>query len=429
MENDLHSLKSGTSPKDILKNFTKIPVNLPVDFPKSPSAPIPSAVKPTEPPASSVPPASTRSNRGERPGGQSEPIGKSFPQQIFKPINSSVSAIAVPVLSGEKKIQPIIKKEPVPLPNNISDVKAERPAFRPRAYLRLGEMEILPPEARLAVQSLVTDFGTENKAVDNGLLPNVSPSSPGSYKLSDRKKISKGFGFGKILKYVLAVVAIAIVSYGIYYFLNPKSNSNLPVATEYPVPESLVPGIKQNIFTILQTGSDFDLSSSIKEYFRDINNDTTKGVSRLVIKTNNNNEIKVLSIEDLESLLKISFPLSVLNSLDKGYNLIVFKDAPTNYLRLGLVFKVNDPVALAEQLSAWEPSMFTDTEPLFLGSPVFNNPAVGFGSNDYKGASVRYLPLGSVDAALNYATDKNKKFLLMATSKDDIFFLIDSVSQ
>jgi len=418
MENDLHSLKSGASPKDILKDFTKVPGNLPVGSPKPPSAKIPPVAKPPEPPVSS----------SSIPSGRSEAAGKSFPQQIFKPVKPSVSGVSAPVSPGENKSQPIVKKESIkPFPDNIPDIKTERPAFRSRPYIRAGETQILPPGARLAVQSLAADFGSENKAADSGLSPNASLSSAGSYKFSDQGRIGRGSGFGKILKCVLAAVAIAIAFYGTYYFMKPKNN--LPAVTEYPVPAPLITGIGQNIFTVFPAGSGFDLSSSIKEYFRNINNNTTAGVSRLAIKTKSNNEIKVLSISDLESLLKVSFPSPVLNSLDKDYNLISFNYPAKNYLRLGLVFKINDPNALLQQLFLWEPSMFKDTEPLFLGSLILNSSAAGFKSNNYNGASIRYLPLGPDNAALNYATDKNKNFFLIATSKNDIFSLIDSVNR
>lgn len=413
MENDLRSLKSGAFPKDILKNLPKVPGNLPVDFLEPPSAPIPAGAKKVQPIA------------------KEEPIKSSLNEVKVIDIKAEKPAVpsAAPVKTEKKTVAFSWETDINSSIQKSLSMPAAKPAFKSRPYIKPAEMEILPPEARLAVQSSVTDFGAKKKAADNGLPQNASFPPSGFYKFSDRGKSGKNFRLGKILKYVLAVVAIAIVFYGIYYFLNPKSNTNLPVATESPVPESLIPGIKQNIFTVFQTGSDFDFNSSIKEYFRNIDNDTTRGVSMLVIKMKSNNKSKVLSLEDLESLLKISFPLLVLNSLDKDYNLIVFNYSQKSYLRLGLAFKINDSGALTEQLSAWEPSIFKDTEPLFLGNFVSNSPAAEFGSNNYKGASVRYLPLASADAALNYAMDKNKKFLFVATSKDDIFYLIDSVSQ
>jgi hypothetical protein len=452
MENDLRSLKSDAPPKDILKNLPKIPANLPVDFSEPLSAPSPSAPKSFKAlvsPNASVPtPVSHgaasggRSNQDERPGGRIKQANGSFVRPIpeseperrktsdIEPQKQtdkfSVSGIAAPVSPSKNETRPVAKKEFIKpffnkVPGKISDIKEEKPASKPQAYARFGETEILPPEARLAVQSSVTDFGAEKKSADNSLPQNISASPAGFYKFSGHEKNGKGLDFGKILKYVLAIAVIAAVSYGIYYFVALNKQGVNP-------PETAGELLIQGAWPVeLKKNSGEEAVGEIKKYFYGLGASRSPGVYRIILRDESGD--KILTKDDFEKTLGIELPSAIANALSKDYNLLAFFYPQKNYLRLGLIFKVNDSNALSRELSLWEPSMFKDAESLFLGSPVLSDPAAGFGSNNYKEASVRYLPLGYADTALNYAMDKNKKFLLVATSKDDIFYLIENISQ
>lgn len=445
MENDLRFLKStDSSPKDIIKNLPQSPMNLPIEpaslklkrsEPSFPSRPVePKTVEKSE--ALSQKGAGQRAQR-DREISQTKPpekeagIGKALkPAGKGKTGLGKIQALEKASLSTPEKSaqppKPLFFKPKTPPPQSAIKERVMPVTPKSEALLGAKEEENLPPEARLAAQSGLSpfspNFDLQKAAQTNKPRPNDATSQLDRYEIISSGE-KTGYGLGRILKYAAIVAVLAIASYGVYYLALLKKISP---ATEQSS-ELLIAGASELDF---QSDLNTELSGEIKKYFfapgeQNGSGPKSAGAYRLVIK--NRDGTKVLKTDDLKKYLKLDFPPDVMGALDKDYNLLAFNYPQKNYLRLGLAFKIRDAGALLEELAKWEPSMFANLEPLFLDSIAPS--AAGFQSNAYNSVNIRYLPLGSADAALNYAIDKNNKFLLIATSKEDMYYLIDKISQ
>ncbi len=304
------------------------------------------------------------------------------------------------------------------------------------------ENEYLSPEARLARQ--MSSAGTsENSAKFNEDLvmppplrnfpsrsfqpekpikqfnPTLSmPYSPGGKNKIEEKSIVGGGSssfFGKIIKFFLIVLIIAGIGAGIYYFTAIRPiNDFLPDNAS----KSFIVGISEET---INTDLTADITEEIKAYFCD--NPKQSGIYRLIIKDKAGK--KSLKIENFKDGLNIILPDIITNVLDKDYNLIVFNYPEKNYLRMGLIFKPKKEYDVSVFAGSWEPDIYKNLEPIFLGNSGIYRAEKQFDSNNYNNFKIRYLPLGVEDIALNYAIDNEKNFLLIATSKQDIFNLID----
>jgi len=322
--------------------------------------------------------------------------------------------------------------------------------YKNRHFLEEAE-EDLSPEARLLKQgsSLNVDLAEENLAGKNdfdkkpvkiGPLPTGQVGVLGGEKViskfsdsgAGKKNAFNGFaanqsknisrtaksGGSKVLKYLAIMLIIAAVSYGAYYFIKVKN----PVVVKDPIPELLIPGLEQNE---LAADLNSDISIEIKKYFKNSSDAKHLEASRLLIKDNSGD--KVLKVENFKKALGLAIPDNIIEALDKNYNLIAFNYPEKDYIRLGLLFKIAKPEAIAENAKNWELTMFSDLEPLFLGDSGIADPNGVFKSNVYMGSDIRYYPLGKDNASLNYAIDNNKKFFMIATSKNDIYYLINNI--
>lgn len=278
----------------------------------------------------------------------------------------------------------------------------------------------LPPIARLARQKAPASANLIPKEEKTliGARPQVSPRA--SANKTESAPSSSAF------KKILIAALLATFAFSAYYFLKPVLNK--PAVAPPPpaeIPPSLVADAKNvSISADLNSG----LMLSVRKYLEDNKNRAdVYGASRLIIKNTAGTEI--LKIENLKDFLGVNLPTGFLEAVDKNYSFLAFDYPENNYLRLGLVFKIVKPEIIWQEASSWEPAMLGDLQPLFLGAPAFYNPAKNFGSNTYLGALVRYLSLGEARTALNYAIDKNKTFFLIATSKEDIYYLIEKTAK
>ncbi len=288
----------------------------------------------------------------------------------------------------------------------------------------------LPPIARLARQK--APAASTNLIPKEEKTPAYRPASPQLQRgeqaglVGVRPQTNSQAPGPSAFKKILTVVFLAAFAFFAYYFLKPVLNK--PAVAPPPpaeIPPSLVADAKN-----VSISADFNsgLMLSIRKYLEDNKNRAdVYGVSRLIIKNTAGTEI--LKIENLKDFLGVNLPTGFLEAVDKNYSLLAFDYPENNYSRLGLVFKIVKPEIIGQEASSWEPEMFGDLSSLFLGGPTFYDPAKNFGSNIYLDASVRYLSLGEARTALNYAIDKNKTFFLIATSKEDIYYLIEKTAK
>lgn len=421
------------------------------------------------------------SESAERPA--AEEVGRSYPQQeraavepviepptmkrtsrpsfvpSFIPPSNEVRPVSrvAPVAPKEESLPPVVppkrmapvveppkKMEPVEPPKKMAPViplaelpikRTPRPSFAPsfippenqaRPVSRVAQRAVpaeenLPPEARLAMQSSSTDFTFAQEIEKIGSQRRVMPSDNQSYKFSDGSDIKSGSLLGKILKGIITLVLLAGIAYGIYYFglLKGPDASRTEAAGELLVPVSEILEIKTNL--------NADVTQGVKSRFTSETVPVPSGVYRIIVRDKSGS--KILAKEDFKKALNIDIPVGVSSSLEKDYNLLAFNYPDKKYLRLGFVFKIKNEKTLLSSLIPWEPSMFASTRQMFLGAPAFSTSSGLFKDNAYKEAKIRYMPLGSNNSVLNYAIDKNKKYFFIATSGEDIFYMIDNIGK
>lgn len=388
------------------------------------------------------------------------------------PISASIPA-STPVL----KPNPIVPKN---LPIDISSVEKKDPAaeakaetlkpiekikresaaggeektvsIKARSAARLiEEAERLSPEARLARQSTSgindSEIGLKRSHAippttgipsvismrSDKLAESFNPVQP-AFSSKIRKKTieeiieedSSGSFFKKFIRLFFSVLVIAGIGIGAYYLYIAKKPAVNPFSSATPanIPASIASAetfISGATEAVIKADLNTDLSDEIKLYFSSA---MPSGIYRLILKDKDGQNS--LALENFSKSLNILLPGAVAGALEKNYNLIAFNYPERNYLRLGLVLKVKNSLDIFTIARNWEPDMHRSVEAVFLGNSGIYDPGKQFGSNAYNNFEIRYLPLGA-DAALNYAIDADKKFLLIAASKQDIFSLIDKI--
>ncbi len=308
------------------------------------------------------------------------------------------------------------------------------------------ETENLSPEARLARQA---SFGIGSSAIEHKEISAVSPSVgtssifggqfskiskssdstlPASFSNENKRKSIEeaveekklNFFSGKFIKLLFIVLVIAGIGIGVYYFYIRSYPSDDPEVSPIPVNSvSFVAGVTE---AVIKTDLNANLNSEIKRYFSD---NMPSGMYRLTIKDKEGQNS--LELENFDKSLNIILPNSVVSVLDKNYNLMVFNYPEKSYLRLGLVFKSKSSFDIFAPVRSWETDMQRNLEPIFMGVFGIYDPEKQFNDDRYDNFNIRYLRLGVVDVALNYAIDDDKKFLLITTSKQDMFNLIDKI--
>lgn len=387
MSEDIETLKHNLSkakpaPKNLPpKEGTVLypPKDLPIASPASP-APV------KKPQALSESPFVPFANKQKPETGPQKPSGPAQQKTIF--------------VRPENNLPPIVRlaRQKAPASANLIPKEQKTPTYRPAS-----------PQLPLRRSSSEASHRGEQAGLA-GVRPQTNPQAPGP----------------SAFKKILTIVFLAAFAFFAYYFLRPVLNKPavvLPPPAE--IPDSLVADAKN-----MSVSADFNsgLMFSVRKYLEDNKNRTdVYGASRLIIKNIAGTEI--LKIENLKDFLGVNLPTGFLGAVDKNYSLLAFDYPKNNYLRLGLVFKIVKPEIIGQEASSWEPKIFGDLSPLLLGAPAFYDPAKNFGSNTYLGASVRYLSLGEARTALNYAIDKNKTFFLIATSKEDIYYLIEKTAK
>ncbi len=350
----------------------------------------------------------------------------------FKPAEPGLNkSIKPPVDFSPKK-----KLSSFPAENSFGP-KPGRKTAKKQYFELSGEYEHLSPEMRLAQQgfsSLSADLeeGVRKDAElldqDLALKKKVAASSassvPGQLKniqvpAEGSLKREPAPVFKTVLKIAALVLLVAGLFYGTYYFVfkrNPAAN--IPVSSQ-PV----LAGMKE-------FGIALDFNSNampeIKEYVKN-NAASAENVSRIIIKDKAGG--KTLKISDFGKVLGVIMPAKFLDNLLEDYDLVVFNYPKNNYLRMGMVLKVKDAELAAVLAKEWEPAMFIGTNSFLFDASGYYDNSKSFGAGSYKNASIRYLPLGKNNLALNYMVDKNKNLFIFATSQDDIHYLIDELEK
>lgn len=372
--------------------------------------------------------------------GKSNSFGREFANENKKEI---IAPVFSPVETVSRPMAPVVANRFAKKQNSVG-------------YL-MDDVQDLSPEARLARQtssgsidseyreSLIIPPSMKNapeirKQTDKIISPPETISSPkivsppkkdkielfmshsANFKKKSIEKIIKEENpssfLKKIIKSIIAVLIIVGIAAGIYYFyVSGKSAVNQFSAT---VPSE--PYIGNVTETSISVDSSANINNEIKLYF---SNQSSSGIFRLTIKEKDWQNS--LGLENFGKSLNIILPDYIAGALEKDYNLAAFNYPEKKYLRLGLVLKVKNPSDISGFAKNWETDMYKDVKPIFIDNPGTYEEGKNFGNNRYGDFNIKYLPLGAENISLNYAIDSEKKFLLITTSKDDMYILIDKI--
>jgi hypothetical protein len=228
---------------------------------------------------------------------------------------------------------------------------------------------------------------------------------------------------------VLLVAIVAAAGFYYYWFFIKKAAPATPAVPEISVPETesnpaVVTPQDNNLRKIIVDTSQSPTAVKIA---------VTTFATNFVSSASEGNLVEVKAIDQTNQPigknnffagLGITVPETVAMKLSEDYSLFVKKEAGT--AKLGLVFKTITSASLSEEMKGWEPSMFSDLSPIFIGQTPTG--ARSFNSSRYKNADIRYFNFSSpADTSLDYSVIAN--FLVIGTSKDTTRGILDYMSQ
>lgn len=388
---------------------------------------------------------------------------KSVTQTKDKSIKNGIKEESLPKISDSDKIQerikitqekirPIVMRKEVSAPENILAVaeSENKAAMQYAASLsksaqeaKIGEKpvkradikdesEYLPPELRLYRNAGASAAGFKKESAPS--FGNNKPST-GTSQINDNI-LRKTASFspvkktGKILKFAVLVLAIAIGAYFIFikktdlnFFLQwlPKSPTATPVLTVSPTPAVQDRIDVKNVIYIKDAES---LDSELAK----LKNQQNPSVSVISYSIKN---IPVTG-ESLLNKLNLAIPNNVKETVDIN-NIYLFYFGVNK--RLGLAIEVKDKERLVSEMKIWEgavaggeinPIPYT-LSPLLLGNFFELNQNIVFKSADYKEIKINYANLPDSYRSVDYGIIKN--FLVITTSKENMFLAIDEISK
>lgn len=232
--------------------------------------------------------------------------------------------------------------------------------------------------------------------------------------------------FKKIL--ALAVIAIVLSGGGLYYYI---SSLKTPVIIEKPV---VISGSELKEFSSVDssveiTSEQIKKLKALEEAATDkFAADTNIRFFKLIIKDNDGNIVgSKEALEDIGIYID-NFPAGFADSYKNEYNLLVFKTQRGSY-RLSVAIRMKDADVAKTLMSDWEndkAKMASELSPLFTSDRMADTANNFFQSGNYKNVFMRYLSLPDKNTAIDYFVYNDA--LVIATSRDDIFKMIDIIT-
>lgn len=367
------------------------------------------------------------------------------------PKTSNSDKIQERIRMAQEKIRPVVMRKEVSAPENILAVSESenKAAIQYAASLSKSaqavkneeksekiaaieeESEYLPPELRL-YRNTGTRVPSFKKEPAPSLGVNNKPRA-GTNQINDNilgktNSFSPVKKTGKTLKFAVLILVIAIGVYFIFiqkidlsFFLQwvPISPTSTPVLTVSPTP---VAQDRIDIKDIIYIKDAENLNLELMN----LKNQQNPSVSLVHYSINNT----PVTGESLLNKLNITIPNNVKNSVDiDNVSLLYFGVNK----RLGLAIGVKDEDRLTAEMKVWEgavaggeinPIPYT-LSLLLLGNFFELNQNIVFSRGYYKEITINYANLPDSFRSVDYGIVKN--FLIITTSKDDMFLVIDEV--
>lgn len=239
--------------------------------------------------------------------------------------------------------------------------------------------------------------------------------------------------FGKVFAGVIAVLIIAIIAGGGYYFwitrqstpevvVTPPVTEPEPQPEPEPAPEPIaakfLTGQPNTLAIDSAAATSATLKESLQNYAKDVADEKVTSPVEFVFA---GADEKLIAFKDFAKILGITLSPALAANLSDTFSLFIYNDNAAT--RLGLAIDSKDPVKLKSLMMLEEKTLAKTISPIFLVSDytLANKP---FAGSDYNGLAVRYMNITSPeDLSVDYAIYNNK--LVIGTTRMTLRSVID----
>lgn len=147
----------------------------------------------------------------------------------------------------------------------------------------------------------------------------------------------------------------------------------------------------------------------------------------LLLKVESAEENRYLSFDEVLTALGVTLPVDVRDELAPlRFTLVAYGEPNVGQARIGFITDVSDTSALRNALLRWEAIMPEDFAPLLqdLGE-VGNAASDHYLTSTREGLTIRYMNFPGPTIATDYAVDSQRKLFLFATSRAQMYALVD----
>jgi hypothetical protein len=270
--------------------------------------------------------------------------------------------------------------------------------------------------------------------------PKAAPPAAAAPAAPPKKK-------GGALKVIIAALVLAIVAYGIIWFVfireaEEPTPSPTPTITPTPTPET---GLLRDVFDVPgsfvitsdQTSPLVEMMDSIRAQLVDLNEiKSFVFVDERGDKYDLESALRLLGI-DLPGSLTVNLDTSEYviivygqtEEYDSQGNLVVTSGSAARFKRVGIVVEADDVSGAEDAMLAWEDTIIDDLG-ILLGVEGRTPASNVFGNNTYNGVDVRYKNYPNPDLSIDYAFPSSfvgKNYLVITNSREAIYMSVDKL--
>lgn len=151
-----------------------------------------------------------------------------------------------------------------------------------------------------------------------------------------------------------------------------------------------------------------------------------KNLGRILIKYTTKTEKSYLTFQEVIDLLQIKIPNNIIQNAQNG-EILAYEQNGT--IRYGLAIKImGDSLSMLNYMNFWENTAIDDIKNLYIENlPVILENSV-FKDNFHESFVKSYINLPDTETSLDWAISNEKQILIIATSKDMTYKIMDSFS-
>jgi len=333
---------------------------------------------------------------------------KELPKEKEEPIKQAPPPLGLPTIERRLPTPP-----PIPLEPPVSP----KPSVTPPPPLPKPPV-ILPSPPEAPKEKPVPLKPKASKALK---IPKVRGIS----------KISKVSGTSRTLLLGGIVIALGITAFFVFWFFFVIPEPSSPAPPSPPIlPQELIKptplvSVQRQIIIELEEGK--DLTTELKG---EIGEEVPSGLSQILVYKDS---LSPLSLEKIFEEFSLVVPQSLINNFDEDYTLLLFAQeefliATGTPSRLGFVTQVKNTTISSQIMELWEETMAEDLEGFYL-APCGERATEEFSDDTYKTLDIHFLNFPMRDITIDYTLYSEENWLILATSRQFIYRIIDLLEE